>query len=184
MASIEEKVKSFLSNEQKASVIANDEKFLKEISDETATTETIIKKFGDVGLILSENEAKEIKEVISKIFNISLEKLGEIELKNISGGISDTTLGKLTNISSGITVASGTGGLSCWIASKICQSQAHKAMDNGEKSKSEKLTKAAKGLDIAAGTCIGLTLASGISSSIMNSFWEYSDKDQAFIQKK
>ena len=44
MASIEEKVKSFLSNEQKASVIANDEKFLKEISDETATTETIIKK--------------------------------------------------------------------------------------------------------------------------------------------
>lgn len=168
MASLEEKVKAFLSDEKKMEAIARDEAFLEKVSGGTATPEEIAKKFGSLGLPLTKDEAAQVKETTAKALHTPLEQLGGIELENISGGgWKDFPLyhGGLFMITAG--GVSGGVGLGCWIAGKICQSQATKAALAGDKSKSKKLTKAVQGLDNATGACLGVAGVAGIGGRIM-----------------
>lgn len=155
MANLEEKVKAFLGDEKKVEAIAGDQKFLDEVSGGTVTTEAIAEEFKNVGLTLSAGEADEIKKTAGKALDTPLEKLGEIETKNVSGG-AWTPESDIPLIGASVGAV---GGLGCWIAGTVCRSKAAEAQKAGDTAKSEKLTKAAKGLNIATGACIGLSVA-------------------------
>ena len=166
IANLEEKVKAFLSDEKKTKAIAQDEIFLGKVADNTITDEEISQKLEEVGLPLNTDEAKGVKETAFKALNTPLEKLGEVELKNISGG--DTYYPYHIGLA-GMTIGgvSGVLGLGCWVAGKICASEAHKAVLAGKTSTSEQLTKAQKGLDIATATCLGVAGVGGIGGKII-----------------
>ena len=155
MANLEEKVKAFLSDEKKVEAIAGDKKFLDAVSGGTATTQTIAEEFGKAGLALSEDEAKGVEETTKKMLDTPLEKLGEIEAKNVAGGKWQPSF-DVPLMGAGVGAV---GGLGCWIAGTVCKSQAAKAMSEGDTAKSERLTKAANGLHIATGACVGLSVA-------------------------
>lgn len=166
MANLEEKGKAFLGDRKKSEAIANDEKFLGAVSSRTANTKTITKEFGKLGLPLSETEEREAKNTTEKPLNTPLEKLGDIELKNVSGGIKGATLWNIEGATAGISLAAGVGGLGCWIAGKVCRLQAQKATLAGDQSGSEKFTKAVKGLDYATAACLGVTGVSALTGVI------------------
>ena len=86
MANSEEKIKAFFSNEEKVKALVNDEKFIEKFSSSTANAETYKESFGKFGLDLNDNECKEIKESVSKILAIPVEKLNEAKLSDVSGG--------------------------------------------------------------------------------------------------
>lgn len=163
MANLKENVTAFLTNKGKAEAVANDEKFLDAVSGGTATPEMIAREFGEAGLTLNEADTKEIKEITKKLLDTPPEKLGDLEMKNVAGGFNYKLFEGITAYGS---MASAASGLGCWVAGRVCQSQARKAMAKGEKTKSNNLSKAAKGLDIAAGSCLGVALAGGIGSVV------------------
>ena len=166
MANLEEKVKAFLSDKKRAQALAQDEVFLGKVADNTITAEEISQKFEESGLPLDTDEAKKVKETAFKALNTPLEKLGAIELKNISGG--NTNYPYHIGLA-GMTIGgvSGVLGLGCWVAGKICASEANKAARAGETPKSERLTKAQKGLDIATAACLGVAGVGGIGGRIL-----------------
>ncbi len=177
MANLKENVTAFLTNKGKAEAVANDEKFLDAVSGGTATPEMIAREFGEAGLTLNEADTKEIKEITKKLLDTPPEKLGDLEMKNVAGGF-DFNWKLFDAITAYGTMASATSGLGCWVAGRVCQSQARKAMAKGEKSKSNNLSKAAKGLDIAAGSCLGLALAGGVGNVVSHHIsWENNDDD-------
>ena len=165
MANLKENVKAFLTNKERAEAIANDEKFLDAVSGGTATPEMIGKEFREAGLALNESETKEVKEITKKLLDTPPEKLGDLEMKNVSGGF-DFNYKLFEGITAYGSMAGAASGLGCWVAGKVCQSEARKAMAKGEQSKSQNLTKAAKGLDIAAVSCLGVALAGGVGNVV------------------
>lgn len=160
MANTEEKVKAFLSDEKKAQVITQNETFLDAVSAGTATPETIAKEFEKAGLPLSTDEARQVKETATKLLNTAPEKLGEIELESTSGGKKwEDKTDAAYDISHIVGAVGAVGGLGCWVAGRICRSQAARAEKKGEKTASRVFSKAANGLDIATGVCLGTSVA-------------------------
>lgn len=81
-----EKIKAFFSDEQKIKELTGDEKFIKMVSDESATPEDYQEKFKKLGLDLSLEEAEEIHNTVKKIFETPTEKLTDEFLFNVAGG--------------------------------------------------------------------------------------------------
>ncbi len=168
MANFKEKVKAFLSDEEKVQAIANNQKFLDAISGGTTSPETISEEFEKLGLPMSKSDASKICETAQKLINTPpdelIEHLNESDLSAISGGtwddITDNEIGG-SILASGISTTTGLG---CWIAARACQLSAERAKSSGNTSKYEKLTKAVDGLDISAGVCLG---AAALSSAVV-----------------
>lgn len=101
----------------------------------------------------------------TKQFSSRVEKLEDVSLENVSGGVKPSDV-----LSSYSIVAIPTGtitALGCSIAGFICQGKATKYMQQGDKTKSEKYSKVAKGLGIATMTCAGLA-TSGVAAEFIS----------------
>lgn len=99
----------------------------------------------------------------TKQFSSRVEKLEDVSLENVSGGVKPSDV-----LSYGIlaTPVGAIGTLGCSIAGFVCQGKATKYMQQGDKTKSEKYSKAAKGLGIATITCAGLA-TSGVGAVVL-----------------
>ena len=165
MLIVKDKVKAFLSNEKKVEAIAGDQKFLDAVSGGTATTKTIVEEFGKAGLTLNDGEAANIRDTAKKLIDTPLEKLSEVDTKNVSGG--DHLECLLRGLGETGEAVGAISGLGCWIAGTVCKSQAAKALNAGNTEKSKKLTKAANGLHIATGACLGTSvLGLGVAKGV------------------
>ena len=101
-----------------------------------------------------------------------MEKLSDIEAKNVSGGADIMLLYDAPkHIGADVPLIGASvgavGGLGCWIAGTVCKSKASKELAAGNTEKSKKLTKAANGLHIATGACLGASvLGVGVSKGV------------------
>ena len=86
MTSNEEKIKAFLNDGKKMKALLNDEEFMNKVSNEEATAETYNEEFKKFDIELSDDEANQIKDIISKIFKTPAEELTDEFLKDVSGG--------------------------------------------------------------------------------------------------
>ena len=82
----EEKIKAFLKDEEKVKALMNDKKFIEKVSNREDTPETYKDTLEKLGLEISIDEAKQIQDIVRKIFDTPTEKLDNDFLKNISGG--------------------------------------------------------------------------------------------------
>lgn len=175
MTKSEEKIKEFLGNQEKIKALASDEEFIGEVSGGTATPETYSNEFKNLGLELSDEESEETYKTTTKILNMPVEKLADISLENVAGGmqspyepdkeklsgIYDTTseFKKVQADSAVYPAPSGSiaavavgavGMLGCGVAAVVCGVKSKQAKRNGELSKSATYQKAAIGL----GACV------------------------------
>ena len=117
-----------------------------------AILKTIAKTFKKAGLQLRESKAQEVSKTTRYC---APQKLADIALQNTSGGIERDPVLVAFDVSL-MAAATGTvGGMGCWIAGIACSSEGGKAKRKGDTAQSEKLTKAAKSLNIATGVCLG-----------------------------
>ena len=86
MTSNKEKIKAFLNDEKKMEALLNDEEFMNKVSNEEATAETYKEEFKKFDIELSDDEANQIKDTISKIFKTPTEELNDEFLKDVAGG--------------------------------------------------------------------------------------------------
>ena len=90
MQSREEIIKEFLNDEEKVKVISEDEEFINKVSEGKATPGTYKAEFNKFGLVLTDEEATQVANMISKIHSTPDEKLPEVlndlSLENVSGG--------------------------------------------------------------------------------------------------
>lgn len=157
MANIEEKVKAFLNDEKKVEALGNDKAFMEKVAGGTATNPDIAKKFSELGLELTPDEAEEVGETATAILTTKpVTSLKDRSLDEISGG------GVLDVVACGSFVAgaAGTAGaLGCNIAGLVCKHKAATAAVAGDAALSAKYSKAASGLNIASIACGGVGVA-------------------------
>ena len=100
----------------------------------------------------------------TKQFSSRVEKLEDVSLENVSGGVKPSDV--LFDYGFVAIQVGAIGTLGCSIAGFDCQGKATKYMQQGDKTKSEKYSKAAKGLGIATMTCAGLA-TSGVAAGFI-----------------
>ena len=156
MASIEKKVRAFVNDENKVRALSSDGAFMDKVSAGTATPQDIAKKFGELELPLTEEQA----EKISKTASIILEKtpiaqMEDSDLDSVSGGyIESSEILTIAGFAAG--GAGALGALGCNIAGAVCQHKAKKAATEGNMAKSNKYNSVASKLNIASITCGGV----------------------------
>ena len=88
MKNSEEKIKEFFSSEENIKKLMNNEEFMNKISDGVVDAKTYQLEFKKLGLDLTDEEAAQTVEITNKLVTTPLEKLKEISLENVIGGIS------------------------------------------------------------------------------------------------
>lgn len=86
MENREEIIKAFVNDKEKVQAIANDEQFVNTVSEGKATPETYKEEFKKFGLVLSDEEATQVADMINEIHDTPPEKLNDLSLNNIVGG--------------------------------------------------------------------------------------------------
>lgn len=86
MLNKDEKIKAFLSDEEKVKELANDEGFIGKVSGGVANAETYSEEFKKLGLNLSGDEADQACQTTTNLLNVPVEKLADISLEKIAGG--------------------------------------------------------------------------------------------------
>ncbi len=129
----EEKIKEFVSNEDKVKMIMNDEEFVSAVSGGKCTPETYRNEFKKIGLELSGEEANQVSSAVNKVFETPAEKLDDEFLKNVSGGTESTEGDTVFKVGIGLGIGSALAGVGCMIASKVYREKADKALKKMEK---------------------------------------------------
>ncbi len=148
MASIEEKIREFVSDGKKVRALSSDGAFMDKVSAGTATPQDIAKKFGELGLSLTDEEAEKVSETASSILEKTpISQIEDSDLDSISGGhwTEAASIASFATSDAGIL-----GALGCSVVSAICS---HKAAAAGTTDMSKKYNKMATSLGTVAAVC-------------------------------
>ncbi len=88
MKNSEEKIKEFFSSEENIKKLMSNENFMNKISDGVVDAKTYQSEFKKLGLDLTDEEAAQTVEITNKLVTTPPEKLKEISLENVTGGLS------------------------------------------------------------------------------------------------
>ena len=159
MENIGEKIKEFTSDREKVQALASDATFMNKVSEGSVTPEDTMKKFSELELPLTTEEAQTVNITTNNILTAmpSL-KLDDENLDNVSGGVSGTEIGFLVG-SGGIL-----GSLGCGIASAVYHYKASKAAKEGDKNMLKSYEQTAKFLGTSSKLC-GITGATLMATS-------------------
>ena len=156
MASIEEKVKAFLSDEKKVEALESDSEFMEKVSGGTATPEDIVKKFSELGLELTYEEARAVSETTTAILtNPPISKLGNKSLDTVSGGNNWIDVASTAGFATG--AAGAAGFLGCNIARIVCNYKAKNAALAGDTKLSHDYTDHATALGNVSKACASIS---------------------------
>ena len=148
MKNSEEKIKEFFSSEENIKKLMSNENFMNKISDGVVDAKTYQSEFKKLGLDLTDEEAAQTVEITNKLVTTPPEKLKEISLENITGGLDNKDMGALA-----VLGTLSAGGLAGAVASIACyvKSRNMKKSGNIEKaSKYEAISALLVGLSAAA----------------------------------
>ena len=96
MKNIEEKIKEFFSSEENIKKLMSNEDFMNKISDGVVDAQTYQSEFKKLGLDLTDEEAAQTVEITNKLVTTPPEKLEEISLENVTGGLDDKNKDTIT----------------------------------------------------------------------------------------
>ena len=80
MTKIDNKIKAFFSDKEKLKSLVNDKEFIGKASEGTVTAENYRDEFKKLGLEISEDEAKEVIQISTKLLKMPVEQLADISL--------------------------------------------------------------------------------------------------------
>lgn len=149
MENIGEKIKAFTSDREKVQALASDATFMNKVSGGSVTPEDTMKKFSELGLPLTTEDAQTVNKTTSNILTaIPSLKLNDEILDNVSGGVSTI---------SGVSFIVGSGGilgsLGCGIASAVYHYKAGQAAKKGDKNMLKSYEQTAKFLGTSSKIC-------------------------------
>jgi len=171
MANIAEKVQAFLNDEKKVEALGNDKAFMEKVAGGTVTNQDIAKKFSELGLELTPDEAEEVGETAVTILKTAPIAVEGDSLDTVSGGHNALDVAACGAFVAG---AVGTvGALGCNIAGAVCKHKGAVAASAGNTALSAKYSKAASDLNTASiisggigAAGIGTGLGLGIGSQV------------------
>ena len=142
MKNSEEKIKEFFSNEENIKKLMSNEEFMDKISDGVVDAKTYQSEFKKLGLDLTDEEAAQTVEITNKLVTTPPEKLKEISLENVTGGLSkvDTVCATIWGAVIVEGLATATAAIACHVKSKKYEKKGKIKKASKYKSKSSLLT--------------------------------------------
>ncbi len=159
MASMEERVMEFVNDEKKVQALSSDEVFMDKVAGGEATPQDVANKFDELGLTLTDDDAKKIIRTANIILQKSpIAKIENSDLGHVTGGGGDLAVSAgVAGYAAGISGA--LGALGCSIAGAVCHSKANKAEQQGDTKTMREYNTAAKRLNKASITFGAISIA-------------------------
>ena len=116
MENREKQIKEFFNDEKKFKALVNDDEFIGKVSGGNVTTETYKDELRKRGLEITTDEARQIQNTVTKIFETPTEKLDDEFLEDVAGcgGTDNNQYGSNENASKTVQGSSGSGYALVW----------------------------------------------------------------------